>query len=151
MTIRATPWVIVVSTKPIIHHLHCSLVQVSLALKSLPLSVYCLPWLLCPLKCACVCACPVRYPVLVLSLFCRQEKKNVSLPVSSCFSLIGIRGTHSRPECLLHVPRRNVGNKGIESGGERERESGPFHLMLCGSKNRKHPPVFSIPSASLFS
>lgn len=44
-------------------------------------------------------------------------KKDVSLPASSCFALIGILGTQSVPQCLLYVPRRNVGNEGMESRG----------------------------------
>ena len=87
-----------------------------------------------------------------LSCLCsadRRRQKNVSLPVSSCFSLIGIRGTQSRPECLLHVPRRNVGNEGMERE-EEEMSEAPLHLMLCGPKNSQHPPFFSTPSASLF-
>lgn len=134
------------SIKTIIHHLHCSAVQVSLASKSLSLSLYCLSWLLCPLKCACV-------RLLSLSHLCsadRRRQKNVSLPVSSCFSLIGIRGTQNHPECLLHVPRRNVGNEGMERKGGEEWAPPPFSLMLSESKNRPHPPFFSIPHASLF-
>ncbi|KAJ4949337.1 hypothetical protein JOQ06_020852, partial [Pogonophryne albipinna] len=37
----------------------------------------------------------------------RRRQRNVSMPASSCFALIGIRGTRRRPERLLHVPRRN--------------------------------------------
>lgn len=76
MTVWNTPQISVFSlkssTKPIIYNLHCLIVQVSLASNSLPLLVYCLSWLVCPLKCGCVC--PVRHPAPVLSLFCRQEK-----------------------------------------------------------------------------
>lgn len=72
----------------------------------------------------------------------------MGLPASSCFSLIGILDTQSLPRCLLHVPRRNVGNEGMESGGV---ERGPLHLMLCGPKNSQPPPFFSNPSAFLFS
>lgn len=128
------------------HHLHSSVVQVSLALNSLPLSVYFPSQMLCPLKCVCV---RVLSDTQSLSCLCsadRKRQKNVSLPVSSCFALIGIRGTQSRPECLLHVPRRNVGNEGMGRG--RGEKRGPLHLMLCGSKNRQHPPFCSIPSAS---
>lgn len=135
------------STKPIVHHLHCPIVQVSLASNSLSLSVYCLSWLLCPLKCACVCVLSDNQPLSSLCSADRRRQKNVSLPESSCFSLIGIQGTQSRPECLLHVPRRNVGNERMERGGREEWAPLP---VLSGPKNRKHPPFFSIPSASLF-
>lgn len=84
MTVWNTPQISVFSlkssTKPIIYNLHCLIVQVSLASNSLPLLVYCLSWLVCPLKCGCVC--PVRHPAPVLSLFCRQEKAEECQPAS---------------------------------------------------------------------
>lgn len=81
MTVWIAPQVTVVLSgppKPLVHYLHRSVVQVSLASNSLPLSGYRLSRLLCPLKCAC----PVRYPVLVLSRFCRQEKAEECQPAS---------------------------------------------------------------------
>lgn len=65
------------SAKPIVHHSYCAVVQASLASDSLPLSVYCLSSLVCPLKCAC----PVKHPVLV-SLVCGQEKAEECQPAS---------------------------------------------------------------------
>lgn len=65
----------------------------SLALNSLPLSAYCQSWLLCPLKCAC----PVRYPVLVLSLFCQQEKEGECQPASIQLLLSYWYSGHTEP------------------------------------------------------
>lgn len=134
------------STKPIVHHLHCSLVQVSLALNSLPLSVYCLPWLLCPLKCVCV---RVLSDAQSLSCLCSADRRR---RMSACqypaASLLLVFVAHI---AVLSVCCTCQGGM-WEIRGRREEEErvGPLHLMLCGPKNRKHPPVFSIPSASLF-
>lgn len=60
-------------------------------------------------------------------------------------SLIGIQGTRSRPECLLHVPRRNVGNEGME-------KAPPPHLLPVMFSELKIDcvlPLFLIPSSSV--
>lgn len=80
-------------------------------------------------------------PLRVSVVSDRRWKKDVGLPASSCFSLIGIPGTQSLPQRLLHVPRRHVGNEGMESGGVERRS---LHLMLCGPKNSRPPPFFCL-------
>lgn len=74
-------------------------------------------------------------------------KKDASLPASSCFFLIGILGTRSLPRCLLYVPRRNVGNEGMERRGV---VWAPSILCYVDLKIDSILP-FSNPSASLFS
>lgn len=108
------------NTRSIIHQIHCPAVS---SVTGVQLSA---PYQLIVSRGCCVlwsAPRPVRYPALVSCLFWdrgRREKnkeekkkwkKNVSLPASSCFAPIGIQGTQAPPECLLHVPRRNVGTR----------------------------------------
>lgn len=76
------------------------------------LSVYCLPGVL---WCVCVCVCPVRHPVLVLSVLQTSEGRRMSACQYPAASLLLV--FRALRDALLHVPRRNMGN-----GGWREEE-----------------------------
>lgn len=100
----------------------------------------------------CLCACPVRYPVLVLSLFCRQEKEEECQPASIQLLLSYWYSGHTEPSWVSVARAKEECRKWGDGERRRRRRRGvrPLHLMLCGPKNRQHPPFFSIPRASLF-
>ena len=112
----------------IVHHFHCSAVQVSLTSNARPSSVYRLSWLMCPLKCACVCACvcPVRRPVLVLSLLCRQEKAEECQPASIQLLLSYWYSGHTEPSWVsVARAKEECGKRG---DGERRKRGERPHL-----------------------
>lgn len=127
------------SMMTIIHLLHCTEVQVSLASKSLSLSLYCLS------SEECMCC----WPVLVSSLFCRQVKAEAcQYPAASLLLVFGAHRTIPSVCCTCQGGMWEM--RGWREEEERSEPPPPLSLMLSGPKNRPHPPFFSIPNASLF-
>lgn len=93
-------WLLLVKTLKghnIFRHLQRStVVQVSNVSNARLLLIHCLSWLSCPLKCARVFV-SRQTPGPCLDSVpqeTEEKQKNVRLPLSSCFSLIGIQVTH---------------------------------------------------------
>lgn len=149
MTVWITPRVTVVvkhSTKPIVHHLHCS---VKCHLRQTVCPYRFIVYLdCCVLWSVHVCgSCQTPSPCLV-SVLQTGEGKGMSACQYPAASLLLVFGAH---RAILSVCCTCQG--GMWEMREGERRSGGVRapsLMLSGPKNRQHPPFFSIPSASLF-
>lgn len=78
----------------------------------------------------CVCACPVRYPVLVLSLFCRQEKAEECQSASIQLLLSYWYSGHTEPSWVsVARAKEECGKWGDRERRRRGVRPPPSHVM----------------------
>lgn len=83
------------------------------------------------------------------SLGCRLEMEEGRQPASIQLFLSYWYSGHTESSSVSAVRAKEECRKW--GNGEQRSGVSPLHPMLCGPKNRQHPPFFSNPSASLFS